>query len=406
MYYSSIGILAILILIINNFAILIRTSHKSLDNAHKAYKSFLRWVSVFYVTDILWGPLYSLKLHKIAFIETSIFFIVMTLSVMSWIHYVIQYLNEDNLFLRVLKYTGWVLVFIQTVIIIINLFIPIAFYFEADGSYHTGIARNACFIFQLIMFLITWLYMLRAAYKSEGNIRRRHRAIGFFSINMVIFIIFQNHFSYLPFYTIGYMLGTCMLHTFVLEDEKEARREQLESMIQIEKLQEMELGQTRQMAYSDPLTGVKNKMAYIEDVGSVEQRIEDEVLHDFGLVIFDLNDLKKTNDTKGHEAGDQYIKAGSSLICNKFKHSPVYRIGGDEFVVFLSGQDYKNRTSILSDFQKVIEHNIETGDVVIAFGFADYEAQEEKGFMRLFETADKQMYECKQALKTKKLQIS
>ncbi len=406
MYYSSIGILALLILIINNFSILIESSDNNLNNAHKAYKNFLRWVSIFYVTDILWGPLYELKLPKIAFIETSIFFIIMSLSVMFWIKYVISYLNEDNLFLKILKYTGWFLVFIQTLIIIINFFKPIAFYFDKDGSYHTTIARNASFIFQLIMFIIIDFYMLRVALKSEGNIRRRHRAIGIFSATMAICIIFQNHYKYLPFYTAGYMLGTCLLHTFVLEDEKEARREQLESMIQIEKLQEMELGQTRQMAYSDPLTGVKNKMAYIEDVGSVEQRIEDEVLHDFGLVIFDLNDLKKTNDTKGHEAGDQYIKAGSSLICNKFKHSPVYRIGGDEFVVFLSGNDYKNRAAILSDFQKVIEHNIETGDVVIAFGFADYASLSDKGFMRLFEAADKQMYECKQALKTKKLQIS
>ena len=147
-------------------------------------------------------------------------------------------------------------------------------------------------------------------------------------------------------------------------------------------------------------------MAYIEDVGCFEQRIEDGALHDFGLIVFDLNDLKKTNDTKGHDAGDQYIKAGCALICNKFKHSPVYRIGGDEFVAFLSGEDYKNHKAIIEDFHKTILKNLESGDVVIAHGFADFASLPSKDFMRLFETADKLMYECKQDLKARKLQIS
>lgn len=406
MYYSSIGILALLILIINNYYILFGSASKTLDRAYRTYRIFLFSVLVFYISDILWGPLYDLKIPQLAFIETSIFFIAMSVSVLVWTRYVIVYINENRLFLMILKFIGFLFASAQIIVVIINFFTPIAFKFEADGTYQTGIARNLNLMFQSIMFFIVVIYMIYYALHSTGNVRRRHRAIAIFSATMATLIILQIYFPFLPFYSAGYMLGTCLLHTFVLEDEKEARREQLESMIQIEKLQEMELGQTRQMAYSDPLTGVKNKMAYIEDVGGFEQRIEDGALHDFGIVIFDLNDLKKTNDTKGHEAGDQYIKAGCSLICNKFKHSPVYRIGGDEFVVFLSGQDYKNRTSILSDFHKVIEQNIETGDVVIAFGFADYASLSDKRFMHLFEAADKRMYECKQELKAKKLKIS
>ena len=406
MYYSSIGILALLILFINNYVILIRVAEKSLDPAHKAYKNFLVSIASFYIIDFLWSPLFFLKNNIIHFTETSIYFVIMALTVLFWTRYVILYLNEKNLFAKLLSLTGQIFLAAQIIVLIINIFVPIAFWFDDEGNYHTSIARNINLAFQILMFFIVACYMLRMTLKTSGSIKRRHRAIGIVCIIMMIFIVLQSLYPMMPFYSIGCMLGTCMLHTFVLEDEKEARREQLESMIQIEKLQEMELGQTRQMAYSDPLTGVKNKMSYIEDVGGFEQRIEDGVLHDFGLVIFDLNDLKKTNDTKGHDAGDQYIKAGCSLICNKFKHSPVYRIGGDEFVVFLSGEDYKNRVAILTDFHKVIEHNLETGDVVIAFGFADYATLPDKGFMRLFETADKQMYECKQDLKAKKLKIS
>ena len=406
MYYSSIGVLAILILFITNFSILFRSSNKTLDNAHKTYRNFLFSVAMFYIVDFVWSPLYELNVKTINFLETGLYFVVMAFSVMLWTKFVITYLNVKNLFGKIVIFFGYFFLIAQIIVLAVNLFIPIAFWFEEDGTYHTSIARNINLATQILICSIIGIYMIFEILKSSSNIRRRYIAIGTFCLDMIIFIALQAGNPYMPYYSIGCMLGTCLLHTFVLEDEKDARREQLESMIQIEKLQEMELGQTRQMAYSDPLTGVKNKMAYIEDVGGFEQRIKDDFLKNFGLVVFDLNDLKKVNDTLGHDAGDQYIKSASSLSCNFFKHSPVYRIGGDEFVAFLSGEDYINRDSILVNFNNVIEDNLKNGGVVIAFGFADYATLPEKGFMRLFELADKLMYQRKQELKAKKLQIS
>ena len=406
MYYASIGVLGLLILFINNYYILFRKPAKELDAAHKAYKAFLICIAAFYIIDFLWAPIFYIHNTIIHFTETSLYFVIMALTVLFWTKYVILYLNENNLFAKILKITGWVFLIVQIIVLVINIFIPIAFWFDEDGSYHTSIARNINLSFQIIMFLIITCYMFGIVFKTEGKIKHRHRAIGVDCIIMMLFIFLQALYPMMPFYSIGCMLGTCMLHTFVLEDEKEARREQLESILKVEQIQEMELGKTRKMAYSDPLTGVKNKMAYLEDIGSIEQKIEDGFLHDFGLVVFDLNDLKTTNDNFGHDAGDKYIKEGCSLICNSFKHSPVYRIGGDEFVVFLSGEDYKNRDKILITFNNTIEENLKSDGVIVAFGFADYATMAEKGFMRLFEHADKKMYECKEELKAKKLQIS
>ena len=105
------------------------------------------------------------------------------------------------------------------------------------------------------------------------------------------------------------------------------------------------------------------------------------------------------NGTKGHEAGDTYIKNSCHIICEYFRHSPVYRIGGDEFVAFLEGEDFVNREAILADFNKQMEENIGTNDVVISCGIDIFQLDSEDSFFKLFERADRKMYERKRKLK-------
>ena len=204
----------------------------------------------------------------------------------------------------------------------------------------------------------------------------------------------------MPFYALGLMLGTCILHTFVVEDEKEENRREMKELLAREMEQEAELGTARYIAYTDPLTGIKNKSAYIEAIGLLERRVADNKLDNFGFIVFDLNGLKRINDTKGHEAGDKYIREASYLICNMFKHSPVYRIGGDEFVAFLEGEDFDNYEELIKKFNNLIEQNLKEGKVVISSGFAQFNKKNDDSITRVFERADKKMYSRKKQLKT------
>ena len=87
------------------------------------------------------------------------------------------------------------------------------------------------------------------------------------------------------------------------------------------------------------------------------------------------------------------------LICHTFKHSPVFRIGGDEFVALLEGEDYRNRSSLLSLFDSGIEENLRNGAVVIASGLDEYRKGEDRRFRAVLERADKKMYARKSSLK-------
>lgn len=192
---------------------------------------------------------------------------------------------------------------------------------------------------------------------------------------------------------------TFTMRAFVLEDEKNRYKKELEKTVKREREQKQELGSAKLLAYTDPLTGVKNKLAYIEQVELLNNDIEAEKIEEFGVVVFDLNGLKIINDTLGHAAGDKYIKAGSRLICLKFCHSPVYRIGGDEFVVLLQGMDYKYRQELLDEFDIQVERNLEKGDVVVAAGMSIFDKDTDEDYLSVFGKADKNMYERKHQLK-------
>ena len=93
----------------------------------------------------------------------------------------------------------------------------------------------------------------------------------------------------------------------------------------------------------DSLTHVKNRTAYDKYVKSFMTRVSVGEIKEYAVAYFDINNLKVINDEYGHEAGDAYIRNSCKLICDTYKHSPVFRIGGDEFLCIIYHDDYTGR---------------------------------------------------------------
>ena len=170
--------------------------------------------------------------------------------------------------------------------------------------------------------------------------------------------------------------------------------------------QEKEFIQAVQMTVRDPLTGVKNKRAYAQMELGLNKQILKGTAGPFAIVICDINNLKLVNDIQGHAAGDNYIKEASREICNIFKHSPVFRVGGDEFAILLNGTDYENRFSLLEELASVNERNLHCDGVVIANGIAEFDPKKDGQVASLFSRADSAMYSNKKGLKKIKAGIS
>ena len=152
-------------------------------------------------------------------------------------------------------------------------------------------------------------------------------------------------------------------------------------------------------ARRDGLTGIKNKTAYGEFEAKLNKQIQSGENVKFAIALCDVNGLKTVNDTLGHIAGDEYIRSASRLVCQTFAHSPVFRIGGDEFVAILRGSDFENRERLEKKFTEAVKENVDQHKVVVACGISAFDKEHDKDVSSVFERADALMYKNKMRMK-------
>ena len=160
-------------------------------------------------------------------------------------------------------------------------------------------------------------------------------------------------------------------------------------------------------ANTDALTAVRNKGAYTAAVEALQETIADDPGGAaFAIAAFDCNELKRVNDRFGHAKGDVYLKTACRLVCRVFKHSPVFRTGGDEFAAILQGQDFENRRDLIRLFHEealkindAAAHRWE--EVHLAMGVAEYDSLLDRSAQDTAQRADRIMYQDKRRQKMK-----
>ena len=156
------------------------------------------------------------------------------------------------------------------------------------------------------------------------------------------------------------------------------------------------------MARLDELTGVRNKNAFKEYISSIDEKLEGGMDQEpFAIVMCDVNDLKLINDTRGHSFGDEVIQRASRMVCGVFAHSPVFRVGGDEFAVVLKDRDYEERENLFSRLkEESLANKRSRSGPVVACGKAEYDPEKDKKVNDVYERADEQMYIVKKEMKS------
>lgn len=670
MFYASFGILAIIHHLIINIDVLKNGKKLPSDTPSFRYRQFLNSILIFYTADVLWGFLEENRLRYFVYADTVLFFAAMALSVHLWTRYVVAFLGKKRRRATAFFSAGWGIFGFVIILLVINFFYPVIFYFKDGTEYIPLPGRYLILIVQLVLFSLITVYSFFVSAISTGRDKVHYRAICLSGGIMSTFIAVQMFDAFVPYYTIGCFIANSLIHVFVEEDEKleqgrisEENRKGKERYTQIatslakdydaiyyiniesgnyfevsaseayetmnvqkfgkdfyedtrenarkyahpddrafavsmyyketmlrnlngrnsyayryrvmmgdearyfrflvflsddknhfilcdkdindtitadtalleeQKAQvtfaqiaeslasnydviyyvdiesgqyvgytthdiygELEVDQSgddffadarkniskiihpqdrerilssidrdylistlenrrqyvtqyrliiddrsqntrltarkssggghliigvenidaevsrekehlhalnteKELARRDELTGTKNKTAYAELEKSIQDAINnnDREHISFAIAVCDLNNLKMINDSMGHKAGDDYIISSAGLLCETFDHSPVFRVGGDEFVIFLSGRDYDARNELIFNLHNRILANINRHEgPVIAIGMSEFIPGRDTCLSDVFNRADRFMYEDKHALK-------
>ena len=182
---------------------------------------FLLCLSVFFMSDILWGIFAGLKFPRLLFADTTFFFFTMVLSACLWMRYMVVYLEMKGRLRRYLLWTGNGLMAFFTAALAVNCFTAVLFSVAADGSYTAGPLRHLVYVLLIAVNLFASGLTLAKLLRTGGAIRRRNKMVFAFGITMTAAIALQFADAFLPLYSIGSLFGCCLLHVFVFEDERD-----------------------------------------------------------------------------------------------------------------------------------------------------------------------------------------
>ncbi len=231
MYYSVIGMIAIVLHIIMNHEFI--KPDKNRDEVNKAFSKFVLVSLLYFVTDALWGILDTLNMPTLLYIDTIVYYISMALTIAYLCNYVTQYLNLKSAFGKFILIFGQVFATLEIVLLIINHFVHIFFWITPEGDYQAYVYRYIALYMQVFLCFLLAIQTGVVMIKAAGEMKKRYFTIFFFCSALGGAIVLQIVYPLLPIYAIGLLIGSGIIHTFVNEGEIEEQFKVLQSMADI-----------------------------------------------------------------------------------------------------------------------------------------------------------------------------
>lgn len=225
--YSTIGLIAIAIQLIINFDVMFNPDNGGVQKAARKYRFLMLSIFIYYITDALWGFFAGLNWIPVLFIDTTIYYVAMSSAIVCFYRYVVEYLEMKDWREKLFTYFGVGFFILENIFLIINFFYPCFFWFDENDAYVAGNIRYIALWIQIGMFALSSIMTGLEAFKSKDTEKKRYLAIFFFSLTMLIAILFQERYPLLPFYALGCLLGSCVLHVYVVGDEQTASSNRL-----------------------------------------------------------------------------------------------------------------------------------------------------------------------------------
>ena len=361
--------------------------HKIFDFLGSTTFNYLLWasVSIMGVDIISWLFMGNIVPHtdEMLMLVQTVYYLIQTVLPLFFLIYCINAIGTN--ISKTVKKLLTLPSFCTLLILLINAHTGFAFYVKDNI-----VERGSGFLLAIaapIFYVTASLHLCGTFYKKSRNDSPERRKISFHMFMCVLI-------SFIGAVSCAFISYASPWHSFV--------GALIYLYIQLHSYREQSLDV---LAYTDSLTGLKNYAAYAHIKDKMAKKLSSTPDLPFAVVVMDVNNLKQVNDTHGHESGNNLILCAAKHLCNVFNHSPVCRIGGDEFVAIVENSDYENRTALYESFfeqMKTItyqaKHNT-TLPLTAALGMCEYDPKQHKSFDDVFQAADSAMYENKSKAK-------
>lgn len=181
-----------------------------------------------------------------------------------------------------------------------------------------------------------------------------------------------------------------------------------------------EIARLKLLAYKDPLTGVLNRRGFTEEVEKMIAAAEQKQSHGrsktkfsltaISLIMLDIDNFKKLNDTYGHDAGDAALKFVAKTLEDHVRQSDfVGRWGGEEFVIALLGANENDGAFVAEHLRQEIagltlKHKNRRISLTASLGATEFKQRDT--LETLVKKADRAMYAAKTTGKNKVVKFS
>jgi len=211
-----------------------------------------------------------------------------------------------------------------------------------------------------------------------------------FLLNVILFLLFVPLFIFLLLKKVGIPYN---LVSYYIEEKNKAEmeKEKLKKLV-VERTKELE-----RLATTDSLTGLYNRRKLI-DILEHELTRAKRYGNELSVVLFDIDNFKKINDTYGHDVGDYVLQQVTKLVKDNLRNVDVIgRWGGEEFLIVLPQTNLEGAKVVAEKVRKAIEQHsfAKVGRVTASFGVADYDVEKDKHIDDFLKKADIALYRAK-----------
>ena len=159
--YSVIGFIAIAVQLIINFKVMFISEGNNERTAGKIYQMLMLSMFAYYITDTCWGILAGLNWIPLLFLDTTVYYVAMSLIIVCFYRYFVEYLGMNDWKGKLFTLFGKAFFVLEIIFLIINFFKPCFFWFDENDAYVAGPIRYIALWVQVAMFAFSSLVRMQ-----------------------------------------------------------------------------------------------------------------------------------------------------------------------------------------------------------------------------------------------------